>query len=55
MEVVGQTISEESQPEKRWPYQQPQIPEVRRNGAEDLNNGCQENDILQVPETKTQI
>lgn len=35
-------------------HQQPEVPEVRRNGAEHLYYGCEQDDILQVPKTRTQ-
>lgn len=31
-------------------YQQPEIPEVRSDGAKHLHYGCEQDDILQVPE-----
>lgn len=31
-------------------YQQPEIPEIRSDGAEHLHYGCEQDDILQVPE-----
>lgn len=31
-------------------YQQPEIPEIRGDGAEHLYYGCEQDNILQVPE-----
>lgn len=31
-------------------YQQPEIPEIRSDGAKHLHYGCEQDDILQVPE-----
>lgn len=33
-------------------YQKPEIPEVRRDDAEHLNDGCEQDDVFQVPGTK---
>lgn len=34
-------------------YQQPKIPEIRGDGAEDLYYGCEQDDVLQVPKVTT--
>lgn len=36
----------------RSSYQQPKIPEIRRDYAEHLYYGCKQDNVLQVPETK---
>ena len=39
---------------KKSSYQQPEVPEVGGDYAEHLNDGCEQDDVLQVPETRTQ-
>lgn len=37
----------------RSAHQQPKIPEIRGDDAEHLDYGCEQDDILQMPETRT--